>query len=332
MVNAVRAGESFRTTVIIASDVLISGVQLRDPISNTTYTTFAVVAGNTYEAAVHWTRLVEVRAAADGGETRSFVVRAFDSRGRMTEQTFDIQLGCNTDRTLCMGRCVDTTSDPMHCGECSHTCESPEGGRGTCTRSSCGIVCDRGRHPCGLACRLDTDAEACGASCTRCGSGPANSHPICTADGVCGAVCDSGYVPSNGACIPRCTTGACDGLQYCNLATGYCVSGCERDDSCGTWDGCNLRTHECVDVIVTPSGPMGSTYCPPGYVRIYQCTNYIDRTTIGDYIACALPEFTSRIYRIGNVGFEPVCEDDRELNLMSCMVTGGNRFCLRPLE
>ncbi len=45
---------------------------------------------------------------------------------------------------LCGGSCVDTASDPSHCGACDSPCEAPADATPTCEASSCGFRCDPG--------------------------------------------------------------------------------------------------------------------------------------------------------------------------------------------
>jgi len=91
---------------------------------------------------------------------------------------------CPAGRTLCNGACVDTGSDPAHCGACSNAC----GPGGTCTGGSClGILCGRPLALCNGACAdLRSDPNHCGA---------------------CGNVCPAGARCVGGACVTTPMTG-----------------------------------------------------------------------------------------------------------------------------
>ncbi len=106
---------------------------------------------------------------------------------------------CSSTLTLCdggtaTGTCVDTTSDPSHCGGCGTRCPAPSGiGMATCSGSppSCGIACDGGQTACPdtspTACvdisRDIRNCGACGNVCTAQDGGDAGAG-VCV-DGGC---------------------------------------------------------------------------------------------------------------------------------------------------
>jgi hypothetical protein len=65
-------------------------------------------------------------------------------------------LSCPTGLTDCGGVCVDTESDPAHCGGCAGAggavCASPAHGTGVCAAGACAVVCDAGYLAVGGAC------------------------------------------------------------------------------------------------------------------------------------------------------------------------------------
>jgi len=62
-------------------------------------------------------------------------------------------------------------------------------------------VCDEGQHSCEGQCVSNSSVSSCGTSCTPCPTPPEHAHATC--NGVaCGFECDSGFVRSNGACVP----------------------------------------------------------------------------------------------------------------------------------
>ena len=75
------------------------------------------------------------------------------------------------------GGCVDTDSDPDHCGECSNTCPAGEEGQpAICVQGQCDVGCDEaaGLKDCGdpEACTdVSSDPDHCGGCGIRCNSG-----------------------------------------------------------------------------------------------------------------------------------------------------------------
>jgi hypothetical protein len=65
--------------------------------------------------------------------------------------------------TACSGTCVDTDTNPTHCGECGASCDQGQG----CSNGECVDVCDAGEVLCGGDCiDPNTDRQYCGASGT----------------------------------------------------------------------------------------------------------------------------------------------------------------------
>jgi Domain of unknown function (DUF5060)/Stigma-specific protein, Stig1/Putative collagen-binding domain of a collagenase len=75
---------------------------------------------------------------------------------------------CPPDQTACGLDCVDTQSDPEHCGTCTNACPAPQ----VCSLGVCSETCANGLEDCGGAC-VDTqsDADHCGACDTACAAG-----------------------------------------------------------------------------------------------------------------------------------------------------------------
>ena len=103
----------------------------------------------------------------------------------------------------CNDFCVDTNSNPHHCGDCNVSCGSGE----TCVNGECGTgPCPDDRFPC-----------------------PGNTAPFCAPDGhtCCGDVsCDSSQVccdPSQSLC---CARGRCADQQCCPGTTRACNGEC----------------------------------------------------------------------------------------------------------
>lgn len=77
-------------------------------------------------------------ARADGGD---YLCVAPDAATPIPDAALDAAMlpdagpvdACSAAATLCEGSCVDTTSDPAHCGRCGNTCGPGE----TCVDSAC---------------------------------------------------------------------------------------------------------------------------------------------------------------------------------------------------
>ena len=104
---------------------------------------------------------------------------------------------CASGRVGCDGACVDTQSDPRHCGACGRACAAAD----QCFGGVC--VCADGQARCGSACvDLLTDATNCGA---------------------CGRVCGQGQ---------SCCQGACVNLNASERHCGVCNHRCKNHQVC----------------------------------------------------------------------------------------------------
>ncbi|MFN8590232.1 MAG: pentapeptide repeat-containing protein [Thermomicrobiales bacterium] len=67
--------------------------------------------------------------------------------------------GCNAEGfSCCTGTCVDTRTDPAHCGDCATACAAPPANAAaTCVNGTCGFACNTGYHECNGACVSNTD-------------------------------------------------------------------------------------------------------------------------------------------------------------------------------
>ena len=141
-----------------------------------------------------------------------------------TDSDSDTDADCGGGRTQCGDFCVDTTSDPRHCGRCDRPCGE-------------GQVCE------GSSCQQSPDCGA-GAACpgfTYCDLGSGTCKPGCIRDEQCASYerCDTG----SHSC--RCRAGQCPGFTYCEAGSGVCRPGCERDAQCGTNERCDTGSHAC---------------------------------------------------------------------------------------
>ena len=129
---------------------------------------------------------------------------------------------CQSDQVACSGACVDTKTDPRHCGGCTKSCGAGE----TCVASTCscaGTVCNGSKCTdvksdplnCGQCGRIVCHGETCVAGQPTCAPG----LKACGAAGCLGCK-ETNVDPENcGACGVRCAAG-----QACNART--CVVGC----------------------------------------------------------------------------------------------------------
>ena len=119
---------------------------------------------------------------------------------------------------------------------------------------------------------------------------PEAPPPRCTSNAMCVGqlgrpVCDT----ASGNCV-SCMSNAmlCPATEYCNPATGACVTGCSRDEGCATAGGdagvdggaggasrCDTVTHMCVQCVINDHCPAGSvcrgSTCAPGCSAARAC-------------------------------------------------------------
>src|SRR5262249_4404529 len=106
------------------------------------------------------------------------------------------------------------------------TCPVPtNAAAAACTNGTCDFTCKTGFHKCGTRCASDTDATACGLTCTVC---PTNM-PVCSS-GSCVA---RGHGPACGSGA-ECPTGTrIDGVGCDKSCTGQCQA-CDVNGAVGT--------------------------------------------------------------------------------------------------
>jgi hypothetical protein len=88
---------------------------------------------------------------------------------------------CAPPFVQCGALCVDTSSDPNHCGGCTNVCAAVDGGTAACVSGVCSVTCGSGTELCnGVCVDTQTDPNNCGG----CGS-PCPPQSTCSG-GTCG--------------------------------------------------------------------------------------------------------------------------------------------------
>ncbi|UJR86354.1 FG-GAP-like repeat-containing protein [Sandaracinus amylolyticus] len=111
--------------------------------------------------------------------------------------------GTDACTAMCSGACVDTTTDPAHCGDCGMGCDPPAShGEASCFESTCTYACEAGYHVCGDDCVSNRSLSTCGDSCEPCAA-PSGGNGVASCDGArCGFRCDPGYQRTSDGCVP----------------------------------------------------------------------------------------------------------------------------------
>lgn len=99
---------------------------------------------------------------------------------------------CSASQTECDGDCIDTETDPDHCGDCGEACSDDE----VCSMGECSLECAGDLTDCGGAC---VDLERDSAHCRECGR-ECMMGQTCRS-GVC--VCPEGEELCAGRCVPE---------------------------------------------------------------------------------------------------------------------------------
>ena len=206
-----------------------------------------------------------------------------DGDGEGGEPNVREQLSCTPRQTECADACTNTKSDPDHCGECGHECESGEGClAGKCERFGCApgqVECE------GQCVDLQRDAQNCGACGDACDPGM-----VCS-DGDCFTSCPGDQLACDGGCVdPHADEQYC-GATQCSTETGMGGGGPTHDGSvCSAGERCEegrcevsctagriVCGDECVDPLRDPDfcgattcqdGPTSGTACGLGEVCV----------------------------------------------------------------
>lgn len=94
---------------------------------------------------------------------------------------------------------------------------------------ACIYTCNANHHPCGDTCRADNDADACGASCTRCDM-RAGADRTCSA-GACAYSCQANQYDRNPVDLTVAQGQSSNGCEYSCVFAGNETCN-DRDDNC----------------------------------------------------------------------------------------------------
>ncbi|MCU0655721.1 MAG: hypothetical protein MUF64_10680 [Polyangiaceae bacterium] len=176
---------------------------------------------------------------------------------------------CSQGQQECNGACVDTKSDPKHCGACGQACAAAQ----NCSNGVCKVLCDLPSLSCDGACvSITSNPLHCG-GCNKPCAVPENGQAVCN-NGQCGIKCNNG-TPCGSKCIdvssdvnncggcgvlcdstngsPFCSGGQCTiqcdpGFDNCdnNLANG-CETSLKVSPNCGACGVLCDSGQQCVD-------------------------------------------------------------------------------------
>ncbi len=234
---------------------------------------------------------------------------------------------CPDDRIVCDGTCVDTATDPQHCGHCGARCAPGEGCvEGRCTECPAGFAnCDGDRSN-GCETARETDTHNCGACGNACPAGVAcvEGRCACPAElvgcrgrcvdmssdahhcGACGHACPVGGTCSAGECTCPAGRAACQGecvdtssdARHC----GVCGNRCALDEECHAGQcvvPCRAGASDCGDACVDlQTDPSNCGACRQACTEAERCVR-------GACVPC--PTGTGRCRRSRTC--EPVTED-----------------------
>lgn len=123
---------------------------------------------------------------------------------------------CRAGEMRCGGTCVDTSSNPDHCGACNEACTGEE----VCAAGACMAGCPGAQMECDRACvSTDSDPRHCGGCGIECGASETCTGGMCMGDEGCGA--------AEQMCGAECVSTDTD-EDHC----GRCDNACGDDQTC----------------------------------------------------------------------------------------------------
>lgn len=222
-------------------------------------------------------------------------VAAGDSVGADAETSPPADAACSAPRTVCGAACVDTKTDPNHCGACGNACTelglSCVSGACKCTGAMCGGRCTNPKtdpNHCGTCGDQVCENEVCVDGKPQCAPGfaPCGGSPGCLG---CAALVTDGA--NCGACGTSCGGGTClkgkcvDGamcpapLTRCSsfIFSGGCTDLGRDPSNCGACDKQCKPDELCAKGKCTPyAGAVGCSTCPCANCKgsLPQCCTY----------------------------------------------------------
>lgn len=199
----------------------------------------------------------------------------------------DGEEACDPGLVLCGDKCVDTETDPEHCGGCYSTCSAPDHAGPVCEGGECGWSCLAGWVNADGNDDNGCECEQIGTNETECGDGVDNDcdGAVDCADSDCeGISCgENGMICASGSCVcsrgeppeTECGDGVdndCDGLvdcadsdcsdRSCGEATDLCC-GTECVDTLSNFYHCGICGNDC-DAGQVCNGGICMADCSPG--------------------------------------------------------------------
>jgi hypothetical protein len=137
--------------------------------------------------------------------------------------------GCAPPLVLCAGRCVEPSTDVLHCGGCSRPCPTRAHATRRCADGICFADCDAGYVDCdgaaGTGCEASlSSVEHCGACGRRCAF--PRAIPACVAGDCDIAGCDPGYLDCDGEPENGCEADASTSRVHCGGCDSPCAGTC----------------------------------------------------------------------------------------------------------
>jgi hypothetical protein len=142
-----------------------------------------------------------------------------------SQDTLDGQ-SCSAGQELCANRCIDTASNPDHCGGCNQRCRPPERAvTDACEQGDCVYVCEDGFFDLNDNIQ-EPDGDGCEADCRPTNGGVEACDDV---DNDCDGQTDEGLT------------------RACGTNTGVCSEGTETCTS-GQWGACQGSTDSSPEV------------------------------------------------------------------------------------
>jgi len=199
--------------------------------------------------------------------------------------------GCAVGEARCGDTCVDTETDPAHCGRCDGACPARANARRTCDATVCGYECNGGFADCdgdasnGCEVDLRSDLASCGMCDQACDAVACNT--VACVDRVCRYTADDSMSCDDGN---ACTTEVCSS-GTCSVTGNTCDAGgmpeCARDSDCARTSACEFE--QCMGGTCVPT-TLPSPPCCTGPGDCFDgdaCTTDTCVSDVCDYVPVA---------------------------------------------